>query len=216
MKDKVLEYSSYEDYVKAQNAGYLRKEKSHSGVGRETVLEIKKRIPSAKNILCHGTRAGYEQEFFAREYGAKVIGTEIAEGCEKYPMTVQWDMHEPKEEWKGKFDLIYTNVFDHCLDPEKALTTWYEQLAPGGSLVMEFHGGYSKAHPSLGRVQNTTTDPNLNYCYEDVDQFLMTLGSHREEVWESPTFQPDITVHATTIRGNYGGGRRTVKHRKPA
>ena len=214
-KDSILQYDNYEEYVKAQNAGFQRKVDSHSGVGRETILEIKKRIPTATNILCHGTRAGYEQKFFASEYeGAEVIGTEIADGCEKFDMTVQWDMHKPKEEWLGKFDIIYTNVFDHAIYPEKALNTWYGQLASGGSLIMEFHGGFKRT--AYRSHTNTKTDPNLNYCYEDVDDFLTKrLGSERVEVWRSPSFEPDPSIHDDKIRGGYGGGRRTVQHRKP-
>ena len=49
-------------------------------------------------------------------------------------MTIQHDFHEPLD---GKWDIVYTNSFDHSYDPEKALTNWKSQIAPGGSLYLE-------------------------------------------------------------------------------
>jgi hypothetical protein len=47
-------------------------------------------------------------------------------------------MQEPKKEWIGYWDVVYTNAFDHCIYPEKALMTWKDQLSRNGTLFLEY------------------------------------------------------------------------------
>jgi SAM-dependent methyltransferase len=94
--------------------------------------------------LCHGTRRGLEQKWFADRLGADVIGTEISDTATQFPNTVQWDFHDRNEEWVGAFDFVYTNSHDHAYDPERAFGVWVEQLNPGGRLLIE----HTSAHPA--------------------------------------------------------------------
>ena len=225
MKDQISKYKDYQDYIDNQNRGYSNKVLTHSGVGVETVQQIQERIPTAERVMCHGTRAGAEQKFFMKVYDAEAIGTEIGEGCEQYDHTIQWDFHEQKDEWIQAFDIVYTNCFDHAVLPEKALTTWFEQVKPGGSLVIEFHGGAYKGKPIRGNW--TKVDPNNNYYYEDVDAFLESIGAIYDCQWQSPqmTFDKDIHLDSTIKRNQkkynvtsvnpYTFGRRTARYRRP-
>ena len=71
------------------------------------------------------------------KYLIKIIGTEISHTADKYQMTIQHDFHEVKDEWINKFDIIYSNSFDHSYDPVKCLNTWKDQLSESGSLYLE-------------------------------------------------------------------------------
>ena len=135
---KVYQYKDYDEYVKTQTEANKEKHNWCFITPRiaQGIIAAQKIVGS---IICHGTRAGGEQHLFRKELPyANIVGTEIAEGCEKYPMTVQWDMQEPKKEWIGKFDIVYSNSFDHCIYPEKCLQTWKDQLTPTGSLYIEY------------------------------------------------------------------------------
>ena len=51
--------------------------------------------------------------------------------------TVQHDFHEPRDNWLGAMDFVYSNSHDHARDPERALRTWLAQLRPCGVLILE-------------------------------------------------------------------------------
>lgn len=135
---EIFKYKNYDDYVEAQTGGNKRK-LSWVYVQPQVIQTIAKRHGPAKAIICHGTRNGAEQKFFKDLYAqAEIIGTEISDTADQFPMTVQWDFTEPKEEWLDKFDIVYSNSVDHSIDPIKTLTTWKEQLGFSGKLYLEY------------------------------------------------------------------------------
>ena len=90
-------------------------------------------------VLCHGTRNGAEQSFFRNQLpDAEILGTEISETASQFPMTIQWDFHEVKPEWRGHFDVIFSNSWDHTYDPHKLAPAWLACVAPNGALVLEW------------------------------------------------------------------------------
>ena len=109
--------------------------------------------------ICHGARNGWEVARLRELLGGDVIGTDISDTAEMVPDMVQWDFHEPNPDWVGRFDYVYTNSLDQAFDPERALATWADQLAPGGLIIVEhtmMHGAAKKgemdpfgAHPML-------------------------------------------------------------------
>ncbi len=89
------------------------------------------------SVLCHGTRNAREQEYFKNLLPfAEIIGTEISYTAAEFPMTEQHDFHEPQDKWLNKFDIVYSNSFDHSYDPEKCINTWKDQLSSNGSLYI--------------------------------------------------------------------------------
>lgn len=88
-------------------------------------------------ILCHGTRNGFEQRIFHDEFGCEVLGTEISSTASQFPMTVQADFHETRDEWLGKADIVYSNSLDHAYDPAKAIRAWASAVRDGGVIVLE-------------------------------------------------------------------------------
>ncbi len=107
---------------------------------------LRKHLDEVLGGICHGTRRGFEQLELSRQLGCPVIGTEISDTADQFPNTVQWDFHERKEEWRGRFSFVYSNSLDQAFDPRKALATWTEQLRPEGLLFIE----HTMAHSAEG------------------------------------------------------------------
>ena len=155
---KVHEYKDYDDYVEAQTdankrkLGWQFKKEDH-------VKWIKQKQLAANNIICHGTRNGGEQKIFQKYYpDAYIIGTEISETATQFEMTIQHDFAIPKAEWIGKFDILYSNAFDHSFEPIKTIETWKKQLSPDGKMFIEWYEFHnSKSSPS-DPVSGTTRE----------------------------------------------------------
>jgi hypothetical protein len=118
--------------VKRDNIAYLCKALTASGV-------------NLRSILCHGTRNAAEQKFFQESLpNATILGTEISETATQFPMTIQWDFHEVKPEWRGAFDIVFSNSWDHSYDPHTLFPAWLSCVAPNGALVLEWSTIYEK------------------------------------------------------------------------
>lgn len=142
---KIFEYKNYDHYVESQVEANVRKIKN-VWVQRTTIEKIKELQQDAKHILCHGTRNAAEQKYFRECYPeAEIIGTEISHTANDFPMTVQHDFHEVRKDWIEKFDIVYSNSFDHSYDPEKSLSAWKGQLSINGCMYIE-HGFEKKVN----------------------------------------------------------------------
>ena len=165
---KIHDYKNYDEYVEWQ----IRTNKSKKGwvyAKESTIQQISKDIPLATTIICHGTRAGAEQKFFKKYFPhAEVLGTEISDNATEYPMTVEHDFNFQKEEWVGKYDIVYSNSIDHSIDPEATLKTWSDQLSPAGRMYIE----YAKRQSIPGGNVN---DP-LDATNEEIEQILKDIG----------------------------------------
>ena len=135
---RIYPFESYEEYVKVQTE--INKEKLGWVYAKPRVIQrIVEEVKFAGSVLCHGTRNGAEQKMFLQHWPhAKVLGSEISDTAEQFEHTVQWDMQEPKKEWINKWDVVYTNAFDHCIYPDQALMTWKDQLSGDGTLFLEY------------------------------------------------------------------------------
>lgn len=130
----------YERYKQIQQAGNKKKIDRSWAIEEDIVFlskYIQQKISQPTFGLCHGTRRGLEQKWFAENLNCKVIGTEISDTATQFPNTVQWDFHEENPEWVGKADFVYSNSFDHSYDPKKSLSTWMKTLKPGGICVLQ-------------------------------------------------------------------------------
>lgn len=128
---------------------------------------IKTIVPEAKNILCHGTRGGGEQQTFIKHYPqAYVIGSEISDTATQFPNTVEHDFNIQRDEWIGKFDIIFSNAFDHSYDPDVTIEVWKEQLVPTGVMFLHWSSYQNKVSTSMDPVSGT------------VDQFVKFLQQH--------------------------------------
>jgi hypothetical protein len=154
-------YKNYKEYVSCQRAGFEKK--------KDRVWCIEENIKAIADYLkpnnpskgiCHGTRGGYEQIWFMKYLAdCEVIGTEI--GDFTAPNTIQCDFNQEYPDLVGKFDFLYSNSFDHAFEPQKTAKIWFNQLNPGGFLILEWDkrqehtGDISKAVNKLDCVSLT-------------------------------------------------------------
>ena len=79
--------------------------------------------------ICHGSRNGFEQNFFNKKKDKfHVIGTDISNTVENFKDSLTHDFHKEKKEWLNNFDFVYSNSLDQSFDPRKALQTWLNQI----------------------------------------------------------------------------------------
>jgi hypothetical protein len=105
------------------------------------------------NLLCHGTRNGFEQKIF-RKYlpaNSEVVGSELSPSAFGIPDTVVWDFNNLNPDWVNKFDVLYSNSHDHCLNLRNTLEVWLNSLNNNGIIVLEHsiaHEWRKKSEPS--------------------------------------------------------------------
>lgn len=119
--------------------------------------EVLKRNPNPTFGLCHGVRSGKENKVLGEKLNCLVIGTEIGDKFGYPEITIQWDMHNVKDEWIGKCDVIYSNSFDHTYDPIYCLNQWAKTLKPTGIIVLQH--GYRGGHFIPEAVPNKKYSP---------------------------------------------------------
>ena len=136
---EVYNYQSYDAYITEQK----RVNKNKKGwvyVKEDTIMNISKECPFASQILCHGTRAGAEQKYFKKYLpNSEIIGTEIGDNALEYKMTIQHDFNKQLPEFINRFDIVYSNSFDHTTTPKETLNVWKNQLNDNGKLCLEFN-----------------------------------------------------------------------------
>ena len=121
---------------------------------RDKVLEINKNPTFG---LCHGVRSGQENKWLGELLNCKVIGTEIGDKFGFPEITIQWDMHDIKEEWIDSCDVIYSNSFDHTYDPIHCLSQWSKTLNPKtGIIVLQYA---SNSHHIPRHIESKTYSP---------------------------------------------------------
>jgi len=170
----IHQYEDYDDYIEWQ----IKTNKEKKGwryVRASTMFLIHSKQPFAATIMCHGVRAGAEQQYFRWYYPhSHILGTEISDNATEYKMTVEWDFNKQKDEWLGKYDVIYSNSIDHSIDPVSTLETWSEQLSDVGKLYLE----YSEYQSIPGGNAN---DP-LDATNEEMRLMIKEAGMHIVEI----------------------------------
>jgi len=184
----VYQYKDYDEYVKVQTEiSHLKKDWVYIKPRVVKAVLESKSFPG--NILCHGVRNGTEVLMFLGELPyAQVTGTEIAPGCEslfnsvltkhknKFPRiphkhhgsVVLWDMQKENSAWINKFDIVYTNSFDHCIYPEETLKIWRDQCNPNGSVFIEY-----SEQQSIGNK-----DDPLGASFDEVKEMMQKVFSN--------------------------------------
>lgn len=151
---------NYDLYV--QNQKILNERKFGNGCndGEEIFKKIRDEVFSRNEAptfgICHGVRSGLENKILGDLLNCKVIGTEIGDKFGYPEITIQWDMHEIKEEWINSCDVIYSNSFDHTYDPIYCLNQWSKCLKPTGIIVLQFA---ENSHFNKTMLENKTYSP---------------------------------------------------------
>ena len=139
---KIYKYKDYKEYKDTQI--YFNKKKINKVWADEKTLNkillfLDKNINSNKiKGICHGSRNGFEQNFFnAKSNKFDVIGTDISETAKDFKNSYIHDFHDEKKEWINNFDFVYSNSLDQSFDPEKALNIWLDQTKENGYVIIE-------------------------------------------------------------------------------
>ena len=139
---KIHKYKDYNEYRETQI--FYNKKKIDKVWADEITLEkisdfLKDKIKT--NLIkgiCHGSRNGFEQNFFnEKKDGFEVIGTDISDTAKNYKNSIVHDFHNEKKEWINNFDFVYSNSLDQSFDPKKALEVWLNQIKEKGFIIIE-------------------------------------------------------------------------------
>ena len=148
----LYKYKNYEEYVSAQIEGN-RKKLNIQWSKRDEIEFLSSYLVSNFSPLvlgiCHGTRQGNEQKWFAEFTKAHVIGTEIGEKAEDFPNTIKWDFNKVKDEWINNIDFIYSNSFDHAINPTECLKTWMSCLKATGCCIIEWTPKHTESYANI-------------------------------------------------------------------
>lgn len=191
----LYKYKNYDEYKKIQietNHRKLDRVFADDKTLKIIIDEIKDNFQDNKvSGICHGTRNGYELEFFINHLNAhEVIGTEISDNAGQFKNTVMWDFHDRKEEWVSKFNFVYSNSLDQGYNPSKALNTWFEQLNLNGIMIIE-HSNTS--------YESSRTDPfGANEYY--LSYFLSKLFSFKASIKIIETEKPQTKRNGENIK----------------
>ncbi|WP_052507297.1 FkbM family methyltransferase [Desulfonatronovibrio magnus] len=151
----------YDKYVRIQKATNKNK-KDVVWVDESNIRHLARKIMDIAGEvqfgLCHGTRTGMEQKWFAQELQCEVLGTKIGDGAETIENTIQWDFHEVKDEWLNSVDFIYSNSWDHSYDPHKCFKQWARCLRPGGIMLLDHSQQHMPDHANLADPFGATLD----------------------------------------------------------
>ena len=106
----------------------------------------------------------------------KIIGTDICdfsseENDNTYPIhpnvIYPFDFHQIEEEWINSVDFIYTNSFDHTINPEKLLDRWMMCVKKDGVCIIEWQ-------------DENSGGTGVNVGEGDVDCFGATVDEMRD------------------------------------
>ena len=141
------EYKNYQDYVDIQTETNKIKigvtwvmPQEIESLCEYIVREVQLNNSSTNNhVMCHGARNGIEVEYFKKNLNDNWIveGNDISETASDYGL-YQWDMQDYNKDWKRKFNIQYTNSFDHVYEPRRTIKSFLGQCAVGGSVYIQW------------------------------------------------------------------------------
>ncbi len=171
---KARTYREYEEYIKFQSQKTLDPEKRRKWLGEEWDLKLdgfKKEfskfgesLRKDMKSLCIGARTG--QEVVAlKEMGVdEVIGIDIVPHP---PHVIEGDMHNLDFE-DETFDFIYTNIFDHSINPSKMMSEMERVLKVGGHIFLQCQVGIDQDEYTESIIEDPIYDiltlTNTTFC----------------------------------------------------
>lgn len=151
---RLSRFTSYEDYIKAQKRTVRKRRRGPFFTWHE-ILQLSKYLERARiqpqRAVCHGARDGLECFEFLKHFPkADIFGTDLLPyqgrpNAKRKAEVVCWDFNQQNKDWLGAFDFIYTNSFDHVVDPIVTLDVWLAQLKPAGRLFIQWNAGSAVA-----------------------------------------------------------------------
>jgi len=147
---KIRKYKDYNEYTEHQKSKlgiitWLDKydvdyRKVLLGRLKELAIEFK-----GKNVLCLAARTGTEVKAFI-DLGANARGIDLNPG-ENNKLVDKGDFHNIQKD-DSSIDIVFTNSFDHSLEPYKLISEIKRILIKDGLLIMEVSRGSKDEHGS--------------------------------------------------------------------
>jgi len=109
-----------------------------------------------ESVCCIGVRNGAEMEYF-RAHFPEVVGVDINPDCGQ-PNFWAGSFDAMPEDWTGRFDLIFSNAFDHSQHPDVTAREWRRIIRPGGAALLAF----------VPNVAPTETEPTGDLTVDDM------------------------------------------------
>lgn len=139
-------YHTYEEYVAHQKEKTTDPKRIRQWQGPEWNTKLQgfrqifarnaSFIDGAENAICLGSRTG--QEVVAlRELGINAIGVDLVPF---EPYTIEGDIHDLQFR-DDQFDLVFSNIFDHALLPEKFVSEIERILSPSKHAILQIQIG---------------------------------------------------------------------------
>lgn len=133
-------YKNYQEYVEHQKSKTMQPERINKWLNEEWAVKLNgfknifernaDYIQGKQNALCLGARTGQEVKAL-RDIGISAIGIDLVPF---EPYTIEGDIHNLQFR-EGEFDLVFTNIFDHSLYPEKFCSEM-ERVTQSGGVIM--------------------------------------------------------------------------------
>lgn len=124
-----------DDYVATQIARSSAKW-PFCNVSEADVQRYRRLVGAPGLVGCMGVRNGMEVDLFRVAFGQ-------AQGVEINPMNTRKDVwigsfSEMPADWTDRFDVVYSNAFDHAYHPVATAREWRRVLKPGGTLILAY------------------------------------------------------------------------------
>ncbi len=139
-------YQKYEDYIRHQKEKTLDPQRIQKWLGEEWETKVEgfkqiflrnwEYVGDKENALCLGSRTGQEVAALI-SLGVAAIGVDLVPF---EPYTVEGDIHNLAFD-DGKFDLVFSNIFDHALYPDKFCAEIERVLRPDGVAILHLQVG---------------------------------------------------------------------------
>ena len=159
-------YKKYKEYLKFQKEKtldpkrikkWLNEEWEIKYFGFKKIFERNNQfIFDKSNAICLGARTGQEVKALI-DLGINAIGIDLVPFP---PYTIEGDIHNLKQQ-KSSFDLVFTNIFDHSLYPEKFCGEMERVCKSGGVIILHLQLGIDGDKYS----ENIVHEPSLIYKY---------------------------------------------------
>lgn len=183
----IYEHKDYDEYVRLQRR--LTRKKTNNGrntyywIKEDGLLNVNKLIHSyigdIKMMVCHGCRNGLEVNVLQKlNPDAKVFGTDLYGKAYKYDKAYfkEIDFDTVPEEWKGYFDVVYSNSIDHSREPINTLLAWKSELKDNGICFVNFHWGRGVSREDCFHLDPDNYELEIKEITEKVGMKILYLS----------------------------------------
>jgi len=168
IKTNLNNHKSYENYLTHQQVKTKDPQKIKKWLNNEWEIKYNgfknifnrnyKYLKNKNNALCLGARTGQEVKALI-DLGIKTIGIDLVEFL---PYTIKGDIHNLKYK-EGEFDLLFTNIMDHSLYPQKFCLEMQRVCSIHGIIIIHFQLGESQDK----YTETIINDPEIIISYFD-------------------------------------------------